>query len=256
MDIFPNKENIIKSISILNRTRESLTASGGLSDSEGQLLEKALAKQLYIRKCELDSSIPNSVSVIVRASTPNPEEICEENCSRRFFSTPARSPNPNPSSLAPEDYNLPLRTFLQELPEDCSDIQIVREPVINHSTHSLINVAEGFEESPLAPTVPWSPPRHSSLDSHEPISILLTATNTAHLLAPLITEKSSINSVVKKMEDSEKDCNTKVRRFKSSLRLTDPNGINQNTNPMHIFIENIYCTVNTYRFIINFFDDT
>ena len=52
MDRFPNKEKIIKSISILNRTRESLTASGGLSDSEGQLLEKALAKQLSIRKSE------------------------------------------------------------------------------------------------------------------------------------------------------------------------------------------------------------
>ena len=154
VDKLPNNEKIIKSISVLNRTRESLSASGCLSDSEGQLLEKALAKQLSIRKGELDSSIPNSISVIVRASTPNPEAACEENCSRRFFSTPARSPNPDPSSFAPEDYSLPLRTFLQELPEECSDLQPCRELVIVHSARSVLKVAETFENSPLAPTVP------------------------------------------------------------------------------------------------------
>ena len=68
MEISEDLEKLNNSISILNRTRESLAASACL-DSSGHLLDKALAKQIAVRKSELDKLLPNSVSVIVRSST-------------------------------------------------------------------------------------------------------------------------------------------------------------------------------------------
>ena len=99
----------ISAIHILSRTRESLSASGCTSNSDGQLLGKALAKQLTVRRAELISSSPlKDASVSVGTSIPATETSGED--SRRFFATPARSPNPNPSFFAPEDHDLPLRS--------------------------------------------------------------------------------------------------------------------------------------------------
>ena len=47
-------EKIFRSISALNRTRESL-ASDTCLDRSGHLLDQALAKQIAIREAELDS---------------------------------------------------------------------------------------------------------------------------------------------------------------------------------------------------------
>ena len=73
-------ERIRKSITILNRTRESLLADESFLEKPSQLLDKALAKVISIRKEELDSKKPepkNNVSVIVRCSTPDPDTTCK-----------------------------------------------------------------------------------------------------------------------------------------------------------------------------------
>ena len=66
----------------LSQTRESLSAEESFLEQPGQLLDKALAKQIARREAELDSlSAPpnNSVSVIVTCSTPDPEATCSKN---------------------------------------------------------------------------------------------------------------------------------------------------------------------------------
>ena len=67
-----------KALRSLNQTRECLSAEDSFLEQPGQLLDKALAKQIARRESELDSltaPIKNNVSVIVRCScsTPDPE---------------------------------------------------------------------------------------------------------------------------------------------------------------------------------------
>ena len=71
-----------KALRTLNQTRKSLSAEDSFLEQPGQLLDKALAKQIAAREAELDSlAAPNkkNVSVIVRCSTPNPELECSNN---------------------------------------------------------------------------------------------------------------------------------------------------------------------------------
>ena len=272
-DSLSKQEKVLRSISVLNRTRESLSASGCISDSEGQLLEKALAKQLTVRRAELISSTQSfDASVIVRTSTPLPEASCKESCSRRFFSAPARSPNPNPSFFAPEDHDLPLRTLLQDLhSQSCMDYQPHGDPAFVHEVEGdFLDVTESLINSPLAPTVPWSPARQS-FDLNESVStlpiVITEPTLNSLSIAPEVIEDSSarqsfdlnksvsalpiviteptLNSLSiplevigessRKMDDAEKVCNANVRQFKMRLRLTDPNDIEpSHTEKRHI----------------------
>ena len=65
----------------LSQTRESLSAEESFLEQPGQLLDKALAKQIAKREAELDSltaSNKKNVSVIVRCSTPDPEATCSK----------------------------------------------------------------------------------------------------------------------------------------------------------------------------------
>ena len=83
-DLSDAAERIEKSITILNRTRESLIADESYLTKPSQLLDKALAKVILIRKEELDSfskkpGPKNNVSVIVRCSTPDPDTSCKVN---------------------------------------------------------------------------------------------------------------------------------------------------------------------------------
>ena len=94
------KEKVSRSISVLDRTRESLSSTFTAASSEkgGYLLDNALVKQLTIRKAELDNLLPKNVSVIVRSSTPNPEATCEETHEN------LNSPHIPKSSLATETF--------------------------------------------------------------------------------------------------------------------------------------------------------
>ena len=115
-------DSVRSRISILNRTRDSLIAEGAFSTELGQVLDKALAKQLNLRQEEIGDSpslVPRQVPVIVRNSTPLPVEdnSLHADCSKKFFS---KSPNfsecNQPSFFAPSDHDFPLRTFLCDLP--------------------------------------------------------------------------------------------------------------------------------------------
>ena len=95
-----------KALRTLNQTRKSLSAEDSFLEQPGQLLDKALAKQIAVREAELDSlSAPNkkNVSVIVRCSTPDPEATCSKNNSISHF--------PHPDKV-PEDFSIPLNYLL------------------------------------------------------------------------------------------------------------------------------------------------
>ena len=122
-----------KALRSLNQTRECLSAEDSFLEQPGQLLDKALAKQIARREAELDSlSAPNkkNVSVIVRWSTPDPEAECSKNNTASHF-----------PEKVPEDFSFPLNHFIESF--------------------------EDSEAPPLpprhltAPGIPWTPPRHN-----------------------------------------------------------------------------------------------
>ena len=121
------------------------------SNREGQLLDKALAKQIARREAQLDSFLQRNVSVIVRTSTPNPDTTCENNFPSQFFSTPTTIFVPH----VPEDNNLSLRNLLHNLSHQPED-----QPLLPPRHPTLLLPGEE-----IAPTVPWTPPRQESFDS-------------------------------------------------------------------------------------------
>ena len=73
IDSTGNLEKVTRSIFILQRTRESLSSTFDATaylERGGSLLDNALARQLSIRKAELDNLLPKNVSMIVRSLTP------------------------------------------------------------------------------------------------------------------------------------------------------------------------------------------
>ena len=101
-------EQLVQSIKILNRARESINSTAGYQGKPGQHLDKSLSKLILTKEVELES-LPR-VSVIVRSSTPNTSQRCEE-----------RSPHShvpfNPQGL-PADYSLPLHRYLIDSQEN------------------------------------------------------------------------------------------------------------------------------------------
>ena len=156
----------------LSQTREYLSAEDSFLEQPGQLLDRALAKQIARREAELDSlTAPTNkkVSVIVRSSTPDPEADCS---------------NRNPASLlpeqVPEDFSIPLNYFFGSL-EGCeTPILPPRHPVFRNNTLPV---------HPAGPQNPWNPPRRSqSISSRAETSLLesFRSPKTSALLEPLI----------------------------------------------------------------------
>ena len=88
----------------LSQTRESLSAEESFLEQPGQLLDKALAKQIAKREAELDSltaSNKKNVSVIVRCSTPDSEATCSKGNPASHF-----------PDQVPEDFSIPLNYLL------------------------------------------------------------------------------------------------------------------------------------------------
>ena len=152
----PEKEKVIQSISALNRTRESL-ADDSCRDKPGQLLDKALAKQIKIRETELDSLtkntpvVNNNVSVIVRSSTPDPTALCRNHQESHF---PPLTPQ-----AVPEDHSLPLNYFLRSIqdPEQPPHLPLTRP----------IQQSDSFSPNSSAPQVPWTPPPRAGEEGPE-----------------------------------------------------------------------------------------
>ena len=173
-----------RSISVLNRTKRSLSASVH-PDSQSQLLDKALAKQIAVRQAELDSLLlPRSVSVIVRSSTPDPDATCEENCLDNSV-----SPNTNPTipRIDPEDSSLPLHNFLDSTGNQSEEGHPLpsRQPVVVQPG----GVDRGTPVISRGPSIPWSPPSGRDFRSTNQISrsgsLLDILTESASLLHPL-----------------------------------------------------------------------
>ena len=133
-----------QAIEVLERTRRSLTTSGGSTDSKCQLLDKALVKQIRFRQAELDQAVnlPNPVPVITRTSTPDPDVRCEEDCLGGFGS---RHIKEKPLPILPEDYSLPFRSFFESLNNTPQILPLSRSPAIPTPVIQR------------APNVPWSP---------------------------------------------------------------------------------------------------
>ena len=129
-------EQLVQSIKILNRTRESINSTVGYPGKPGQHLDKSLSKIILTKEVELES-LPR-VSVIVRSSTPNTSERCEE--SHVPF---------NPRGL-PADYSLPLHRYLIDSQENSlAPIASIgkQDYLVEHRLSSTVS----------PPEVPWSP---------------------------------------------------------------------------------------------------
>ena len=221
-------QKIFRCLSILNRTRDSLSSSA-LCPKNGQTLDRALAKQINIRRSELDSLLPNNISVIVRSSTPNPE-VCEGNCLTPSFQTFAPPEESSQAGQANADNLLPPSH---------------RHPVIVRAGQELAGVGgelSAIRNHSLAPSIPWSPTRafsDSVFESQSPsrtdsaresstlprgtLSELLSNSDTAPLLAPLFTSSTdSLDNSMTALVDMKDACDAKVRRFTRLLRRYDP----------------------------------
>ena len=207
-------EKVTRSIFVLQRTRESLSATFAAADSEegGSFLENALVKQLSIRKAELDNLLPKNVSVIVRSSTPNPEATCEETHEDLV------SPHIPGNSLAPEDFSYPLNNLLNGLEnqqEGSAPPLPPRHPVLLR-VGSASNLANRS-----APEVPWTPPgspRGSEIvRGHSSLQEILLTPEYSPLLAPLLVKPSKMSLV----DEAKTSCNDKVRKFNRLIRRYD-----------------------------------
>ena len=198
MEISEDLEKLNNSISILNRTRESLAASA-CPDSSGHLLDKALAKQISVRKSELDKLLPNSVSVIVRSSTPDPELSCEDNhqnCGQDSSELPIA-----------EDFLLPLNNYL-----DCILNQTPDNPLQVPPRHPILSVNVNtpgvITNNIAAPREPWTPPRNSPCLIQP---VLINRGPRGHLLEILTSPESApllsqILSSLNKRWKTPKEC--------------------------------------------------
>ena len=212
-----NVDKIKRSIFVLQRTRESLSATlaeEGL-DSGGSLLDRALVRQLSIRKAELDNLLPKNVSVIVRSSTPNPEATCEE------IHEDLVSPHiPTYSQFAPEDFTYPLNNLLNTLENQQESVPPLpsRHPVLHRVG------AAGVIANRSAPEVPWSPARSCRPEGERGYSSLqeiLVTPEYSSLLAPLFVAEAAKMSA---LDEAKKVCNGKFRKFNSLLRMYEPDG--------------------------------
>ena len=155
-----------KVLRTLNQTRKSLSAEDSFLEQPGQLLDKALAKQIAVREAELDSlSAPSkkNVSVIVRCSTPDPEAACSKANTASHF--------PDPDKV-PEDFLLPLNYLFESFEGSGSGAPPLPP------------------RHPTAPDVPWTPPRRChDVKGHSESSLLevFRSPRTSGLLKPLIT---------------------------------------------------------------------
>ena len=214
----PVKEKVLRSISVLNRTRESLADESCL-DKPGQLLDKALAKQIKVREAELDSLakntpiVNNNVSVIVRSSTPDPNAPCRNHQEPHF--------HPLTPQAVPEDHSLPLNYFLRSL-------QDPEEPQLP-PTHP-IQQQEGASLNFSAPQVPWTPPRieegpegfrHPNQSSN--LLELLSSSRTSCLLAPLI--QADIKETKMDLDEEKNSCESNLRKYNRLLRRYDPSKV-------------------------------
>ena len=184
-------------------TKESLSANTPLLEQSGQLLDKALAKQIAIREAELDSpgkSIKKNVSVIVRCSTPDPSAECPENNPESHFpiSTPRK---------VPEDFSLPLNYLLKSFDDNLETPPIPpRHPICVPPVH------------PSAPEVPWSPSRSIQGAGQTSLYEEFQSPRRASLIKPLICLNNA-EVVMAEFSKDKEECEEKIYAFNDLISL-------------------------------------
>ena len=185
-------------LSVLSRTRESLSKSGCFSSLPGQVLEKVLGKQINSRLGELSSSSssplpPQDVPVAIGNITPvsfesieEPNDCFPEELFGRFnpVGNPCKSSH---TAFAPEDKNLPLNTFLRDISN--------QEDNDNSLTSNC-----------LEPTVPWSPLKSSGIcDYLNRSSSIFEEENTQSLSSFVFFDRSfsSLEYNTSKVEETQ-----------------------------------------------------
>ena len=174
-----------------------------------------------MRQAELDSLLPNSVSVIVRSSTPEPGQSCDE----VFF--PHNHPLPHTPTAhdIPEDRSLPLRHLLNSLnPQNQSDCH----PPPHQGDRGAVTLHPPVPGllSLSAPQAPWTPPRQRTSclrNPNYPIHHILNSPRSSSLLAPLFVNSSeTVEQVIMEMQQAKEDCDAKIRKFNRLIRRYDP----------------------------------
>ena len=217
-------------LSVLSRTRESLSKSGCFSSLPGQVLEKVLGKQINSRLGELSSSsssplLLQDVPVAIRNSTPvsfesieEPNDCFPEELFGRFnpVGNPCKSSH---TAFAPEDKNLPLNNFLRDI-------------------SSQENHGNSLTSNCLEPTVPWSPLKSSGIcDYLNKSSNILEEENIQSPSSFVFFDRSFSSleyntrsfSKVEEMDDARLDCQIKIAHLKNLIQQYNPTNRSQAT---------------------------
>ena len=204
MDFRRDSSSIPIKTLVLNRTRESHSADGRLSSVPGQVLDQTHRNDDRYQEFPNTPSliVPQAVPVIVRNSTPVPEDTpSHENCANQFFNP---LPRHQPTFFAPQDFDFSIRNFIRDLPEDpVSDLNLSSEDAGNLSFESSF-------QNPLEPSVPWSPLPSNTLDCSIDNQFLSTCQDI------LTGINLSINKTA--MDQAHKECRAKkVQKSGQSL---------------------------------------
>ena len=201
----------------LSQTREYLSAEDSFLEQPGQLLDKALAKQIARRESELDSltaPIRNNVSVIVRCSTPDPEATYSKG---------------NPDSHFPdqvlEGFSIPVNYLFESFQESEAPPLPPRHPEAPPlPPRHPVFLNNTLAVHPLAPEVPRTPPRHShSQNTRTGETSLLEdfrSPRTSALLEPLIKlngKEVTSTSTMADLNRMKDECDEKLMLFDNLL---------------------------------------
>ena len=224
-------QNLEQSILILSRTRRNLSASAPSEGNGSNLLDKALAKQIFVRQAELDYNLQRCGSVIVRASTPDPRAPpCDENCLENSVFEENQEPTcPTTPSQIPEDFSIPLLNFLGSLDTTVPPVPTTYPLLAPPQPEGARGV--GTPVITRAPQVPWSPSRPKSPQlSSQPApalksgSLLEILTESASLLHPFFeapSNEEASNYPIMDVVQSKKMCRKKERMFNQLARRYD-----------------------------------
>ena len=189
-------QELVQSIGILNRTRESIKSTEDYLGKPGQHLDRSLSRIILAKEAELES-FPRA-SVIVRSSTPDPTSRCEE-----------RSPHshlPFDPNHIPKDYSLPLRYLF-----DSQGDSVISLASVHKQGHT---VDHRLSKSAPPPEVPWSPDRQVLDDE------VFSKTCTSELL--ISPETLLIDTQTMAFFNAKVECTSKNGRFNQLLSEDDP----------------------------------
>ena len=99
-----------KALRSLNQTRKSLSAEDSYLEQPGQLLDKALAKQIAVREAELDSLAATNKKNVPTSHFPDPDKVPEDfSIPLNYFSGSSEHPTAPEVPWTPPRHNLNVK---------------------------------------------------------------------------------------------------------------------------------------------------